>query len=61
MVQLTEVVDEEYTRTQPGPEEDDDDFTDTGALTLQVLDSSLPTISESALASVAWDFPAHVG
>ncbi|EJT81012.1 mitochondrial import receptor subunit tom-22 [Gaeumannomyces tritici R3-111a-1] len=29
MVQLTEVVDEEFSRTQPGPEEDEDDFTDT--------------------------------
>lgn len=32
MVQLVEVEDEHFQQPQPGPEEDDDDFTDTGEL-----------------------------
>ena len=31
MVQLVEVEDEHFQQPQPGPEEDDEDFTDTGA------------------------------
>jgi hypothetical protein len=30
MVQLVEVEDEHFTQPQPGPEEDDDEYTDTG-------------------------------
>jgi hypothetical protein len=32
MVQLVEVEDEHFQQVQPGPEEDDADFTDTGML-----------------------------
>jgi hypothetical protein len=32
MVTLTEVEDEHFQSTQPGPDAEDDDFTDTGAL-----------------------------
>jgi hypothetical protein len=32
MVQLVEVEDEHFQETQPGPEEEEDDFTDTGRL-----------------------------
>lgn len=31
MVQLVEVEDEHFQQPQPGPEEEEDDFTDTGA------------------------------
>ena len=36
MVQLTEVVDEHFQEGQPGPEEDEEDFTDTGMSTVIV-------------------------
>lgn len=43
MVQLVEVEDEHFQTAQPGPEEDDADFTDTGLCTRRhILSSSQP-------------------
>lgn len=47
MVQLIEVEDEEFQKRQPGPEEDDGEFTDTGKPTLYDPFRSLCTESDA--------------
>ncbi|KAL1844395.1 hypothetical protein VTJ49DRAFT_74 [Mycothermus thermophilus] len=51
MVQLVEVEDEHFQQPQPGPEEDDDDFTDTG--------KPFPSFPAPTTLSLQFSNPAH--